>query len=118
MDFAHQILFPLPVPLQGAVPAEEQIDSSLAGRAFVTGRPVTAHRDGRYQVWVPLLEGTERTGVIALTADEVDDELLDELQLLGVFAGLSVAANARVSDLPHLRRSGRSMLLRPRCNGS
>jgi serine phosphatase RsbU (regulator of sigma subunit) len=111
VDFAHQMLFPLPVPLHGAVPAEEQIDSSLAGRAFVTGRPVTAHRDGHYQVWVPLLEGTERTGVIALTADEINDELLDELELLGVFAGLSVAANARVSDLPHLRRSGRSMSL-------
>lgn len=111
VDFAHQTLFPLPVPLQGSVPAEEQIDSSLAGRAFVTGRPVTAHRDGRYQVWVPLLEGTERTGVIALTVADVDDELLEELQLLGVFAGLSVASNARVSDLPHLRRSARSMSL-------
>lgn len=111
VDFAHQMLFPLPVPLQGTVPAEEQIDSSLAGRAFVTGRPVTAHRDARYQVWVPLLEGTERTGVIAFTADNITDELLEDLELLGVFAGLSVAANARVSDLPHLRRSGRSMSL-------
>ena len=111
VDFAHQMLFPLPVPMQGAVPVEEQIDSSLAGRAFVTGRPVTAQRDGQYQVWVPLLEGTERTGVVAFIVNDPNEQLLAELELLGIFAGLTVAANARVSDLFHLRRSGRSMSL-------
>ncbi len=110
-DFAHRELLPLPVPVRGLVPFEEPIATSLAGRAFVTGRAVSASRDGRHRVWVPLLEGTERTGVVEVTVPEVDDELLRDLELLGVFAGLALAAHATVSDLPHLRRRGKSMSL-------
>ena len=111
VDFGHEILLPLPVPLQGAIPTEERISTSLAGRAFVSGRAVWAERDGRYQVWVPLLEGTERTGVVGLTIDVMDESTQHDLELLGVFAGLAVASHATVSDLPHLRRRGRSMSL-------
>jgi hypothetical protein len=111
VDFAHLTLMPLPVPIAGVIPVEEQIGTSLAGRAFTSGVPQSARRNGCYQVWVPLLEGTERTGVIGLTVDRIEDGLLEELALLGIFAGLAVATHASVSDLPHLRKRGQSMSL-------
>src|SRR3954453_7959656 len=83
----------------------------MAGRAFISRQPVTADRDDGVRVWVPLLEGTMRTGVLALTLPSVDADVLGSVQMLGVFAGLALAANAPLSDLPHLRRRGRPMSL-------
>ena len=111
VDFAHRELLPLPVSVSGPVPLEEEVTGTLAGRAFITGRAVTSARDDHIRVWVPLLEGTERTGVMAVSVDATTPESLLELELLGVFAGMAVSAIAGVSDLPHLRRRGRSMSL-------
>jgi serine phosphatase RsbU (regulator of sigma subunit) len=105
-DFAHQVLF----PLAGGV-AEEDVAGTMAGRAFATGRPVTSARDGHVRVWVPVVEQTTRTGVLAVTVPEASEAVLAQAELLGVFAGLAVAAAARVSDIPHLRRRGRAMSL-------
>ena len=38
-------------------------------------------------------------------------QILAQAELLGLFTGLIVAAAARVSDVPHLRRRGRAMSL-------
>jgi hypothetical protein len=111
VDFAHRVLMPLPVAVSGPIPAEEDVATTLAGRAFTTGQPMTAARDGEVRVWVPIVEGTERTGVLAVTVPAVDREILADLDLLGVFAGLAVSCIATVSDVPHLRRRGRTMSL-------
>lgn len=110
-DFGHRVLMPLPVAISRPIPAEEDVASTLAGRAFATGQPITAERDGEVRVWVPIIEGTERTGVLAVTVPAVDPEILAELDLLGVFAGLAISCIATVSDIPHLRRRGRTMSL-------
>ena len=111
VDFGHRVLMPLPVPVSGPVPVEEDVATTLAGRAFTLGAPVTAARNGDVRVWVPLVEGTERTGVLAATLPSADPETLDDLELLGVFVGMAIAAAAGVSDIPHLRRRGRTMSL-------
>lgn len=111
VDFGHRVLMPLPVVLCGPIPVEEDVATSLAGRAFTTGQPMTAERDGEVRVWVPIIEGTERTGVLAVTVPAVDPEILADLDLLGVFTGLAISCIATVSDLPHLRRRGRTMSL-------
>jgi serine phosphatase RsbU (regulator of sigma subunit) len=105
-DFAHQVLFPL-----AAGVAEEEVATTMAGRAFVAGQPVSSQRDGSVRVWVPVLEQTTRTGVLAVTVPDASEAILAQAELLGVFAGLAVAAAARVSDIPHLRRRGRVMSL-------
>ncbi len=110
-DFGHRVLIPLPVAMSRPIPAEEDVATTLAGRAFVTGQPMTAERDGEARVWVPIIEGTERTGVLALTVPTVDPEILADLELLGVFAGLAISCIATVSDIPHLRRRIRTMSL-------
>jgi hypothetical protein len=106
VDFAHQVLFPL-----AAGEAEQAVAGTMAGRAFATGQPVSAQRDGSVRVWVPVVEQTTRTGVLAVTVPQASPETLEQAGLLGVFAGLVVAAAARVSDTPYLRRQGRVMSL-------
>jgi serine phosphatase RsbU (regulator of sigma subunit) len=106
VDFAHQVLFPL-----AAGVAEEEVATTMAGRAFAAGQPVSSQRDGSVRVWVPVVEQTTRTGVLAVTVPDASEAVLAQAELLGVFAGLAVAAVARVSDIPHLRRRGRVMSL-------
>jgi hypothetical protein len=105
-DFGHQMLFPL-----AADAAEQEMAGSMAGRAFSTGQPVTSERDGSVRVWVPVVEQTTRTGVLAVTVPHAGPEVLARAEMLGVFAGLVVASAARVSDVPYIRRRGRAMSL-------
>jgi hypothetical protein len=105
-DYAHQVLFPL-----AAGVAEQDVAGTMAGRAFTTGQPVTSRRDGWVRVWVPVVEQTTRTGVLAVTVPHAGPQVLAQAELLGVFAGLVVAAAARVSDVPYVRRRGRAMSL-------
>jgi len=105
-DFSGNLLLPL-----AAGVAEEDVAGSMAGRAFSSGQPVSADRDGAVRVWVPVTEQASRTGVLAVTVPRADDALLEQVGLLGVFAGLAIAAVARVSDAPYVRRQGREMSL-------
>jgi len=103
-DFGHQVLFPL-----AAGTAGQDVAGTMPGRAFTTGEAVTSARDGSVRVWVPLVEQTMRTGVLAITVPEASEAILAQAELLGVFAGLLVASAARVSDIPYVRRRGRAM---------
>lgn len=110
-DFSHRTLIPVPSGDGTRGVVDEEISSTMAGRAFITREPVTAERADGVRLWVPLVEGTMRTGVLAVTLPSVDDEKLVNIEMLGVFAGLALAATAPLSDLSHLRRRGRNMSL-------
>jgi hypothetical protein len=106
VGFTNQVLYPL-----AAGVAAEDVAGSLAGRAYTSGQPVVSEREGSVRVWVPVLEQTNRTGVLALTVPEATPQILEQAELLGVFAGLVTALDMRVSDIPHVRRRGRAMSL-------
>ena len=105
-DFSGAELLPL-APGE----ATEAVAGSMAGRAFSTGQPVTSERDDGIRVWVPVTEQASRTGVLAVTIPKETPETIERVELLGVFAGLVIAAAARVSDIPYIRRQGREMSL-------
>jgi serine phosphatase RsbU (regulator of sigma subunit) len=105
-DFSGQELLPL---VFGE--ATEVVTGSMAGRAFSTGQPVTSERDDGIRVWVPVSEQASRTGVLAVTIPAETPETIERVELLGVFAGLVIAAAARVSDVPYVRRQGRELSL-------
>ena len=105
-DFAHKMLFPLAVGVAG-----QDVAGTMAGRAFTTGQPVISQRDGSVRVWVPVVEQTTRTGVLAVTVPHADPQMLARAKSLGVFAGLVVASASRVSDMPYVQRRGRAMSL-------
>lgn len=71
-DYDQVMLMPLPgrgLLVETAVP----IDGSLAGRAFLGDGLVEEVIEGGIRVFVPLLDGTDRVGVLAFTADSWDD---------------------------------------------
>jgi hypothetical protein len=111
VDFEHEILQPLVDGSSVEVVPEESLASTLAGRAFSTGEPVTAERSDGVRVWVPVFEHSVRAGVLALTMDRLEPDVLEHCRSLGVLGGLLLASAARYTDLVHVRKRGRGMTL-------
>jgi hypothetical protein len=109
VDFEQVVLQPLLLDPASPVVVEEEVATTMAGRAFRTGAPVTADRDGAVRVWVPIVEGADRTGVLALTVPTAAERLIEACTDLGRFAGLLVTTAARRTDLVHARRRARTM---------
>ena len=110
-DYSRQVL----IPLTAGMPAEA-VDGTMAGRAFTTGEPTVSDAGGHVRVWVPVLEQAARSGVLAVTLpgatpDSVSRDSVEQAELLGVFAGLALAAMNRVTDAPRVRRHGRDLSL-------
>ena len=111
-DFAQTTLEPMPDRRAHAdVPQSETIAATLAGRAFADQQPVTAPRPDGARVWVPIVEGSDRTGVLALTVAAATDEVICTCEELGLFLGYLIATQARSTDLYNLRRRRRSLSL-------
>ncbi len=84
VDYEQRVLAPVPNP-DGPDREEVLIDATLAGWCYRTLEiQQTTGEDGRGRLWVPVVDGVERLGVLELAfgADEPD---LDEVR---VFAGL------------------------------
>jgi serine phosphatase RsbU (regulator of sigma subunit) len=112
VDFAQTTLQPLPDRSTHAdVPHSEEIATTIAGRAFVDRRSVTAERPDGVRVWAPILEGSDRTGVLAVTVPEATVEVLTACNELALFAGYLIATQARSTDLYNLYRRRRSLSL-------
>lgn len=112
VDFAQTTLEPLPD--RGAhadAPHSEVVQTTMAGRAFLDQTPTTSERDDGVRVWVPVVEGSDRTGVLALTVPAASDEVLHTCEELGLFVGYLIATHARSTDLYNLRRRRRSLSL-------
>ncbi|MFE1553758.1 PP2C family protein-serine/threonine phosphatase [Streptomyces sp. NPDC058734] len=83
-DYGQQQLVPLPA---GGVAAgdPQPIDGSEAGRCFLESRPVEVLTPDGMRVHLPLLDGGDQVGVLAVTLDGIDD---DTRRLLRRIAGL------------------------------
>jgi sigma-B regulation protein RsbU (phosphoserine phosphatase) len=107
VDYEQRLL--TPVPAAGMPGGEPQaVDATLAGRAFRTVEPVPVHADG-LAVWVPLLDGVERLGVLKVSVPDgtkLDDPLFrDRCRLLAYLTGHLVAVKAPYGDaLDRVRR--------------
>ena len=60
---------------------------------------------------MPIIEGSDPTGVLALTVPTLDDDTVALCEALGVLAGYLIATEARVTDLYNLYRRRRAMNL-------
>ncbi len=106
-DFSGRRLIPL-----AAGRGAEDAAGAVPGRVFSTGQPVTAEDpDGQVRIWVPVMEGSTRTGVLAVAVAHAEPDVIGRAGLLGVFAGLAAAALMQVSDTADVRRRDRAMSL-------
>ncbi|MCG0288739.1 hypothetical protein [Streptomyces sp. PSAA01] len=66
-------------------PSEElEIEGTVPGRAYQYGQvlPAAPADRGRHQWWMPLLDGTERIGLLCLTAATDDTRTHEDMELL------------------------------------
>lgn len=85
--------------------AEESMAGTLAGRAFTSGLQVDATLDdGRVRTWSPMLDGTDRVGVLALTWSGEPGPHRFLRQLAGLVAELVVTKGRYTDSFFRLRR--------------
>ncbi|MFC5752354.1 PP2C family protein-serine/threonine phosphatase [Actinomadura rugatobispora] len=87
-------------PVHPGEAAELRVEGTLAGRAFRTLDLVQAQgQDAGTDVWwAPLLDGTERIGVVRATVDGADEETLDILRRMTGLVALMVVSKRPYSD--------------------
>jgi serine phosphatase RsbU (regulator of sigma subunit) len=83
-DYGQRMLVPLP-GRRLTVGAPEPIGDSPAGTAFLQTTAVEVPQAEGVRLYLPLLDGSDQVGVMALTLDAVDD---DDRRLLRRLAGL------------------------------
>ncbi|MBF6168532.1 serine/threonine-protein phosphatase [Streptomyces gardneri] len=76
-DYDQRYLHPIPPGFANghaaATEVELDIDSTLAGRAFRQVQMLPSHTSGGARLWVPLVDGAERLGVLRVAVDDPDD---------------------------------------------
>lgn len=83
-DYEQTLLVPLPG--RGLmVEGPEPVEGSPAGEAFLSRRTVEVPQDGTVRMYLPLLDGSDQVGAMAITLDSIDD---DDRRLLRRLAGL------------------------------
>ena len=91
------------------------IGSTLAGRAYQTvtiqSAPAPTVDGENFQVWIPLVDGTARLGVLRLTVADVSEAMLDRYRALASLVGLMIEAKASYSDVYAQTQRSRQMAL-------
>ena len=109
VDLEQRVLTPLPPGLDDLGP--QDVDTSVAGRAFQLERPVVVTSGDVFGIWMPLIDGSERLGVLHLRSPAVSDEVLDRCEeLAGVVAEL-IVSKSQYGDLLGMVRRDQQMTL-------
>ncbi len=85
----------------GGTPYEREltVDGTVAGRAYQYGQILPAGgKDGAHHRWVPLLDGTERLGVLHLTAAVDDEHTVQDMLALAALVAMMVVGSRDTSD--------------------
>jgi stage II sporulation SpoE-like protein len=108
VDLEQRELVPLapadgrPTAGSGALP----VDATLAGRAYQTVTIAASRAGDAHQLWIPLVDGTERLGVLGLVVADVSEAMLDRYRTLASLAAILVGAKNSTSDTyPYVQRS-------------
>ncbi|MBI0295812.1 serine/threonine-protein phosphatase [Streptomyces sp. PRKS01-29] len=84
----------------GGEPEELKVEGTVPGRAYQYGEvlPAAPAEPGRHQWWVPLLNGTERIGVLRITTAADDAQAREDMKLLSALVALIVVSKRDFSD--------------------
>lgn len=104
-DYAQERLVPLPGK-KLHVSEAQAISDSQAGQAFLRAAPVEAPQaGGGVRVYLPLQDGSDQVGVMALTLDAVGDDIRRLLRrLAGLVADMLVTTSAYTDQFFLARR--------------
>ena len=116
VDYEQRMLVPVP-QLGGPEREAVRIDATVAGRCFRTIEiQQTTTEDGARRLWVPLLDGTERLGVLQVDfahgeTCEGDGGALDEIRAFANLAAELVVTKRVYGDLLEVVRRRQPMSL-------
>ncbi|MGW1884227.1 PP2C family protein-serine/threonine phosphatase [Streptomyces sp. NPDC001970] len=82
----------------GAGGLELRVDATVAGRSFVNTQVLSSTGDGGRQYWLPLLDGTERLGVLRVDTDEGSAENAQVMRGLASLMGIMLVSKRTNSD--------------------
>ncbi|MGI8699409.1 MAG: PP2C family protein-serine/threonine phosphatase [Mycobacteriales bacterium] len=102
------------IPLTGKdVPEREPltIDATLGGRAFRLVQVLEQEADGCRRLWIPLIDGTERVGVMEVNVERIDGVALTQLRQLAAVAADLVLSKSQYGDNLELARRRKPMSL-------
>jgi hypothetical protein len=109
-DHEQRLLSPLPGG--SADVSAQEIDSSVAGRAFQTERPVsTSNADGGATIWLPVLDGAERLGILMVRAPVVSDAVVERCADIAGLLGELIVSKSQYGDTLIQARRLRDMTL-------
>jgi serine/threonine protein phosphatase PrpC len=108
VDYEQTVLVPVPGP-DTANRDVLAVQATLGGRSFSAGTILDTEADGGRRVWLPLLDGTERLGVIELVTTGAPEELSEAAltvceRYAHLIAGLIVTKDAYSDAFKLLRR--------------
>jgi hypothetical protein len=115
VDYEQRTLVPVPAP-DARASEPLSIQGTVAGRAFAstTLLDVEADAEAGRRLWIPLLDGTERIGLLRLTlagGDPVPKPLLEVCERYAHLIALLVVTKSAYTDFFELLRRTSSMTL-------
>jgi serine phosphatase RsbU (regulator of sigma subunit) len=112
VDYEHTRLKPHPDVLpHGERPTVVSLEGSMAGRVFLSGRPLGTQRERGWHVWVPVAERAQKLGVLSMTLRAWDEQVEEFCVELGIAAGHLVSTANGYTDRLHRLRRDREMSL-------
>lgn len=108
VDYEQQLLRPLLAP-SPACPVE--VEGTIAGRVFQVERPLVVRGDDMASVWLPLIDGAERLGVLLLERPEASEEVIDACEPLAALVAELIVSKAQYGDAIAVTRRSRDMSL-------
>jgi hypothetical protein len=106
VDYEQTLLVPLP---DGTDRTPLEIDATLAGRAFSAIAVQEADTGAGRRLWLPLLDGAERLGVLGLTLPSVDDPLRKRCSWLATLVAEMLLSKDQYTDGYSLTRRRQPM---------
>ena len=97
-DLQQRRLAPL-AAAGGRAPDVLPIDSTLAGRAYQTITVQSGRAGQAHQLWIPLVDGTERLGVLGLVVTDLSEAMLARYRTLASLAGMLIAGKSSHTDI-------------------
>lgn len=79
------------------------IEATVAGRAYQSGDIVRAHEAGTppgggHTFWVPVIDGTERLGLLHITSEYDDEQAMEDMDRLAALVALIIVSKRDSSD--------------------
>jgi hypothetical protein len=113
IDYAQETLVPLPGSAGDMQPLS--VAGTVAGRAYASTTMLTTPGDepGSRRVWLPLLDGTERLGTMALTLPDasVTETMLAACERYAHLVAILLIAKSAYGDVMEVARRRRPMTL-------